>query len=274
MARTDTLSILASAETKDKLKEITGKVIETIQKDAISSRLKNVDYSGDPTSGSVEVPRFNNATVDDYGTARAAGKGKSLINGGKVVINLDQDKELTTEIEFKDLQLYGVEDLLERRTAGHGLSAAAHLDRKFFEVAEAEGTAVTPTATETRAIIDEMLAAAESTKNDWVDGIDREALAIVVKPEVMNEIRDYVDSVDGGSENGTTAKYHGAEIYSNFRQTADIIVMAKGALAQPLMLNDYEAEKIPLSESFVAETFLHYGTKAVAPDLVWTYTEE
>ena len=45
----------------------------TQQESAISEKMKNTDYSGDPTSGSVEIDRFKNAQVDDYGTARAAG---------------------------------------------------------------------------------------------------------------------------------------------------------------------------------------------------------
>ena len=61
------------------------------------------------------------------------------------------------------------------------------------------------------------------------------------------------------------------DVYSNFRQDADIVLMYKGAVGQPVAISDYTAEKIPLSESFATETYLHYGTKAVMPDLIWTY---
>ena len=50
MARQDTLSILDTKEAKDKLAEAGGKLIENIQKNALSSILKNTEYSGDPTS--------------------------------------------------------------------------------------------------------------------------------------------------------------------------------------------------------------------------------
>ena len=275
MARTDALSILAAQETKDKLAELGGKLIESIQKNAVSSYLKNTEYSGDPTTGSVEINRFANATVDDYGTAREAGAGKKLMNSGKVVINLDQDKEITTEIEFKDIKLFGINGLLDRRTKNHDKRAIAHLDRAFFACAEAAGAEFTPeTATEYIDIVDEMIAAAESTVNDYVDGVDREDLAFAIKPTVFNALRKYIDTTDGGAENGTVNKIHSVDVYSNFRQTADIVLMFKGAVGQPVALSDYTAEKIPLSESFAAETYLHYGTKAVMPDLIWTYTNE
>ena len=84
MARTDALSITTNGSTADKLAESYGKVIGSIQKGAISEKIKNTDYSGDPTTGSVEVNRFNNAASNNYGTARTAGAGSKLINGGKV----------------------------------------------------------------------------------------------------------------------------------------------------------------------------------------------
>ena len=233
MARTDALSILASQGTKDKLIELGGQLIESIQKNAISSYLKNKDYSGDPNTGSVEINRFANASVDDYGTARAAGKGNALLNSGKVTVNLDQDKELTTEIEFKDLKLFGINDLLTRRTANHGKRAVAHLDRVFFSVAEAAGTPVETEATEYIDIVDAMIANAESTVNEFVDGVDREDLALSIKPTVLNSLRKYVDKIDGGSERGVVEKIHGVETFSNFRQTADIVLMYKGAVIVP-----------------------------------------
>ena len=78
MARTDALSITTNGSTADKLAESYGKVIDSIQKGAISEKIKNTDYSGDPTTGSVEVNRFNNAASNNYGTARTATVAKLL----------------------------------------------------------------------------------------------------------------------------------------------------------------------------------------------------
>ena len=105
MARTDALSIYTDSNTRDKLAEIQGFVIDTIQKNAVSEKMKNNEYSGDPAAGSVEIDRFKNAQVDNYGTARAAGAGAKILNTGKVTINIDDDKEIVEEIAKKDVKL-------------------------------------------------------------------------------------------------------------------------------------------------------------------------
>ena len=71
--RQDALNIYVNGETKDKLAETYGDVIEAVQKGAVSEQIKNKNYSGDPTTGSVVINRFKNATVDDLGTARTGG---------------------------------------------------------------------------------------------------------------------------------------------------------------------------------------------------------
>ena len=143
MAKTDALSILESAETKEKLAELDGKLIDAIQKEALSVRLKNTDYSGDPTTGSVVINRFKNSASAEYGTARKNGKGSQVSNNGKVTINLDVDREIIEEIENKDLKLFAVGGLAERRTANHSKRMAAELDRAFFTLAEKKAKAVT-----------------------------------------------------------------------------------------------------------------------------------
>ena len=115
MARTDALSINIDANTADKLAEIQGFVIDTIQKNAVSEKMKNTEYSGDPNTGSVEIDRFKNAQVDDYGTARTAGAGKKILNTGKVTININEDKEIVEEIAKKDVKLYGIASIMDKR---------------------------------------------------------------------------------------------------------------------------------------------------------------
>ena len=88
------LNITTDGSTKDALAESYGNLLDSFQKGAVSEQLKNKNYSGDPTTGSVKVDRFKNAATEDYGTARAVGKGKALTNSGKVTINLDTDKEI------------------------------------------------------------------------------------------------------------------------------------------------------------------------------------
>lgn len=268
MARQDTLSILTSGTTKDKLAELDGALIESVQKDALSARLKNTEYSGDPTTGSVEINRFKNAEAADYGTARKAGKGTALKNTGKVTVNINVDKEIVEEIANKDLQLFGIAGLADRRTANHSKRVAAALDNAFFAEAEAAGHGVDTDAEAIEDVVEAVIQNVETTKNDWVDGVDRSDLVLTLTPAVYGKLRNHVDVIDGGHEGEEIRMFHGVEIHSNVRQTKGIICMYKGAVAQPVLINQYDAEKIGLSNDVAIELFYSYGTKAVMPDLI------
>ncbi len=269
MARQDALSIIFdSKETKDKLAEAGGKLIENIQKNALSSILKNTEYSGDPTSGSVEINRFQNAESNDYGTARSNSKGDKIKNG-KVTINIDQDKEIVEEVANKDLRMFGISDIVDRRTKNHANRAIAELDRAFFETAETAATAVTTSETDIVEIVEALIQKAETVKNEYVDGVDRSMLVITATPSAYGKLRKYIDQVDGGAGNESIGMFHGVEIHSNVRQTADLLIQARGSIAQPVAIDEYEAERIPQSNDFSIDLFYSYGTKAVTPDLVF-----
>lgn len=268
MARTDAMSILTSQETADKLAELDGQLIENIQKDALSTVLKNTQYSGDPTTGSVEINRFKNAEAAAYGTARAAGEGAKLMNSGKVVINLDQDKEIVEEIAWKDLKLFGIVGLADRRTANHSKRAAADLDRVFFAVAEAAATEVEITKDAIEEALEEVIVNLETTNNDWVDGVERADMAVTLNPTTYSKVRNYIDKIDGGAGKEAVEYFHGVRVYSNVRQTVDVLLQRVGSVAQPAMFQQYAAEKIGLSNDCAIELFYSYGTKAVTPDLI------
>lgn len=134
MARINSLNILLESEGKDYLSELYGKVIENVQKALISSGMKNTDLSGDPVSGTVEAKRFANATSRDYGTARSNGKGDA-VKASPVTVAIDQDKEIVEELEEKDIKLYGVDGVLDKRANNHVLRMAAELDTAFFKAA-------------------------------------------------------------------------------------------------------------------------------------------
>lgn len=268
MARTDALNIYVDNSTLDKLAESYGNVIEAVQKDAVSEQIKNKNYSGDPSTGSVEIDRFKNAQIDDLGTARTGGKGNSLKDTGKVTINIDTDKEIVEELANKDVKLFGLAGMAERRRANHTKRMIAYLDNEFFAAAEDEGTAIEPTGTTLAEQIEELIQSVETTQNDWVDGVDRDMLVITVKPSLYGHLLNYIDSVPN-SINGLADNYfHKVRIFSNHRQTADAICMIEGAVAQPVVVNQYEAEKIPLSNDIALELFFSKGTKAVMPDLI------
>ena len=195
MARQDTLNIYVNGETKDKLAETYGEVIDAVQKGAISEQIKNKNYSGDATTGTVEINRFKNATIDDLGTARAGGKGNALDNGGKVVVSVDTDKEIVEELSKKDIKLFGLAGMAEKRKANHIKRMIAYLDSQFFACAEAEGTEVTLTKTAIAEKLEELILAVETTVNDFVDGVDRDMLVLTVDPATYSAVQNYIDSV-------------------------------------------------------------------------------
>jgi len=268
MARQDALSIYIDNSTADKLAETYGEVIEAVQKGAISEQIKNKNYSGDPTTGSVEIDRFKNATINDLGTARTGGKGDGLKNTGKVTIKVDTDKEIVEEIAKKDIKLYGIDGMAEKRKDNHIKRMIAYLDTQFFACAVSEGTSTTLTGSNIAEKLEDMIQKVETTTNDWVDGVDRDLLVLTVKPSVYGALLNYIDSVPNSLTGLKEDYFHGVRIYSNHRQSKDVICMIDGAIGQLVTTDEYNAEKIPLSNDIALELFFSKGTKAVMPDLI------
>lgn len=269
MARQDALSIYINDTDKDKLAETYGEVIEAIQKGAISEQIKNKNYSGDPTTGSVEIDRFKNAEINDKGTARTNAKGDKIKDTGKVTINVDTDKEIVEEIAKKDIKLYGISGMAERRKGNHIKKLEAYLDKEFFACAEKEGTEVSGITGSTVAEkLEALIQSVETTVNDWVDGVDRDMLVLTVTPKVYGELANYIDSVPNSLSGLKDELFHKVKIFSNHRQTKDAICMLDGAIGQLVVTDQYDAEKIPLSNDIALELFFSKGTKAVTPDLI------
>lgn len=275
MARIESLGILLETTGRDYLSELYGKVIENVEKTLISGPMKNRDLSGDPQSGSVEAKRFVNATAQNYGTARAAGAGNK-IKARPVTIAIDQDREIVEELEQKDITLYGVDGVLERRARNHVQRMAAELDNKFFETADEAATALNMSGyatveEELEAIIQEC----ETTQNGFVDGVPRAMMHLVLSPKYYGKVRNSLDKNTNNANVDTAAEefytWHGVRVQScvHLPTGRDYILMVEGAVAQPVMSNAYNAEKIPLSEAYGVSIFFHYGTKAVMPDLIF-----
>lgn len=275
MARITALSILTQdGEGKEYLAELYGKTIENVQKNLVSFGMKNVDLSGDPASGSVEAKRFVNATSQAYGTARAAGAGNK-VKAKPVIVAIKSDSEIVEEIEEKDTRLYGVDGLLDRRAANHVLRMAAELDTEFFSVAAAN--AVVVEIAEGTAIEDELeqvIQECENTKNDFVDGVPRSMMHLVLNTAYYGKVRNNLDKQTRSNVDTTAEEFytwHGVECKSCVNLPAGVkyLLMVDGAVAQPIMANQYTAEKIPLSEAYGVSLFYHYGTEAVTPDLIF-----
>jgi len=242
MARQNAVDIYISDEEKDQLAETYGEVIEAIQKGAISEQIKNKNYSGDPSTGSVEISRFSNATVNDQGTARTNGAGDKLSNKGKVTINVDTDKEIVEEFNKKDLKLHGVTGIAEKRKANHIKRMIAYLDTQFFAKAEEEGTALTIPAEITALAekLEALIQSVETTVNDFVDGVDRDMLVVTVTPRVYGALANYIDSVPNSINGLNDEIFHKVRIFSNHRQTKDAICMIDGAVGQLVTTDEYD----------------------------------
>lgn len=267
MARTDARQIFVSETDKDKLAETYGGVIESVQKGAVSEQIKNKNYSGDPTTGSVEISRFVNATIKDQGTARAGGKGDNLLNK-PVTVNIDTDKEIVEEFNKTDLRLHGVTGIAEKRKVNHSKRMQAYLDREFFACAEKEGAEFTMTGDTIIEKLESLILDVEETNNDYVDGVDRELLVLTVKPTVYSKVKNYINEVANSLTGVTDNIFNDVRIFSNHRQTKDAICMIDGAVAQPVVTDEYDVEKIPLSNNYGLELFFSKGTKAIMPDLI------
>lgn len=272
MARITSLNVLLTDTGKDFLSEQYGKVIANIQKNPISSQLKNTDLSGSPTSGTVEAKRFVNATSQAYGTARSGGKANA-VKAKPIVISIDQDEEILEEVEHKDVSLYGVDNFVERRAAECERKMTNKLEHAFFDTAAKAGTQVTPVGTTPEAIAEELIQSVETVSNDFVDGVERNMIALVCNPAFYGKLRTYLDATTHNTEGEAINTYHGVRIFSSTYLPNDVkaIAMAYGSVAQPVLPTIAPAEKIQLSNAYSFGMFYDYGTKAVTEDLIFVY---
>lgn len=270
MSRINALNILTTGEGKEKLAESYGKVIENVQKSTISGLLKNTDLSGTPEAGTVEAKRFVNSVSNVYGTARTGGKGQAL-KTTPVVIAIDTDRELINEVEEKDTALYGVDGLIAKKSAMNEKAMRRELERAFFTVAGTEGTTATLTATAINEKVEELIQLVENTKNDYVDGVDRDMIAVVLNTATYGALRNYLDTTAVANVDtavGEMGMFHGVRVFSSVYTDKAMIAMVDGAVAQPVLTTLDEAGKIPMSNAYHFGMFFSYGTKAVMPDLI------
>lgn len=272
-SRIASLSISLLETGKDKLAEEYGKVIDNLQHVTLASRLKNNDLSGDPTSGTVEAKRFANIVGKAYGNARG-GKAQ-YVKADPVIIAINDNTEYLEEIEEKDLQTYGVDGLIARRTKNHQNGLAVELDTKFFAEAVDKGTKFTKTKTNIEDVIEEAIQVIETKKNEFVNGVPRNLIKVIMSPAIYGQLRNKINAVSNSNNLGQVANWEGGvfnnvEVFSSVFLPAgiDFVVMAEGSIAQPVMTSTYNPEKIPLTDSVAFGLFAYKGTKAVTSDLI------
>jgi hypothetical protein len=276
MARTQALSIYVNESTKAELINKIGGVFENLAKATVSGKLKSKNF--EEKAGSFEYKRFANATSQAYGTARSEGKGQKIKAPG-VVVNLDQDKEIVEEVNAFDGASFTEEDLnafLKRRQVAIEQSIARDLDRAFFgciSASTATKGADVSKADNIREQIGEIIVALETTSNEYVDGVEREQMALVVSPALYQAIKNELN--DCYNFAGTTADeifkgLDGVAVFSSNRLPSGVsyVLMTMDAIAQPVMITNTEIEKIPLSNEYAVEAFYRYGANVIAKDLV------
>lgn len=284
MARQNSLNIqdYLNDEVMDNLAETLDGVIENIQAGCVSEALKAKNGSGDPTTGSVEYKRFANATMQDKGTARANGKGNKL-KAEPVTVKLDDDKEIIEELQKKDLKLYGIDGMAKRRSKNAQDAIKTYYDRKFFRIARDAGIQVARVSGDTtKKIVDRLISTAKVTKNDFVDGVEDDLIALVVNTKYKNDLKDYLDSLPNGTtpSNGAIGMYQSVITYESNRMPSDVsaMVMLKEAIALPNYTSEYGAEKVPFDDAIALELFAYSGGEALVPELIlydcdYTYTK-
>jgi hypothetical protein len=279
--RITALNILLDPTGKAYLAELYGKVIENVQKSTISGALKNKSLSGDPTTGTVEASRYQNSASKVYGTARGAHAGDS-VKAKPVTISIDVDREIIEELEAKDVKLYGVDGVLDRRSANHVQSMVRELEEAFFlEMAANAEIQFTPSSVGNTVAesLEEMFVALSKVRNSYVNGINRSLMTLILDPATYSSIRNYLDTAVQNANVNTAAEsfgvFHGVKVYESIYLPAGVrgVLETAGSVAQPVMSNSYTAEKIELSNAYAVELFYSFGTKIVTPDLVmvWKY---
>lgn len=261
---------------KDVLAESFAPMIANVMKKTLAGRLKNTEGSGTPVQGgSMVFTRMSNSLSKPYGTARTALAGEDLAFS-KVILYINTDREIVNEVENKDLRLYTIEELIAKKRVSNEKSMIRELEKAFFTETVSAGAQFTPSvlATDVAKEAEELIVEVETTENDFVDGIDRDSLALVASVAKYSELRNYIDTAIGNA-NITVGEelinyFHGVPVYSNlFIPTGiELICMAIGATAQQVVITDYDANKVPFGNAWSIELYYSYGTKAVMPDLI------
>ena len=259
---------------KDDLRIQYSQIQGTIAATTISGQFKNTNYLNEPVrGGTVKVKRFKSSIVDTYGTARTNSAGRKLQNNGVDVL-IDTDKEIAEEISGKDALLYmegGRAALLDARRTDYATSMAVVLENAYFLALQT--AAVTVDLSSVSSVQDKVLLlirTLEAVDNENVDKVDRSQMVLLLSPEWFDELKKYTytlpNPIDGGAD---VRFFHNVRVEMAVRQTVDATIQVIGAVAQPVVMDEYKVEDIQMSNDKVAYLSFYYGTKVVMPDLVF-----
>lgn len=277
MALTQALSIYSAEEAKAYLRNVIVGIFENLGAKTVSARLKSKNANLTQAAGSYEFKRFANATSQEYGTARTAAKGQKII-APSITVNLDTNREIVEEINLFDGQSFTQETfeaLVNRRKAAIQLAIERELDRAFFANIKTEGTNAGIDITLTDSIVaqlEDVIVKLVTTTNDYVDGVDRENMALIVSPKLYSKLKTELNDVynfSGTVEEGTFKGINGVAVFEALRlpEGVDYILLTMDSVAQPTLITGVDVEKIPLSNDYAISVFYRYGTKTLAKEL-------
>lgn len=266
--------MMQDGTTKENLKEVLNGVLENVSAKAVSEQIKAKNGSGNPEGGVIEYKRFVNAELQDKGTARKAGEGNK-VKAKPVKVYINDDKEIVEELQGKDVKLYGIDGMAERRKVNHQSAIIRYLDREFFKEI-LKGTKVEAKSS-IQDTIDDLLQRARNLKNDFIDGIESDMLVIVVDSTYRKGMKKILDELPNGTDPKEQAigMYDSVRVYESIRMPKGIrvAVMIDGAIAQPYYVSEYSAEKVPFDDAVALEDYLYKGTQALMEDTIF-YVEE
>lgn len=255
----------ADGVTEQVLSEAYGGVLENYSTNALSAIVKNSQWSGDPQSGSVEFDRILNTAVEDYNVS-AADKNFKI---EKVTVNVDTPKMIRERATQWDLDEYGIDGLIERKSDMYVNSMIMFGDRTFFETAETQGSEVILTADTDRDKLDELIRTITDAKTDYADGVDEGLIHVFLKSSIWDRLKANFDTLPNPAEGGRTLyDYNGVSVHRNFRQTKDAIIMVEGAGAMPIAPIGTAIDKIPGSVEYYIGLYFKYGVDFILPELV------
>lgn len=276
---TKALSIYADAQgNKADLRNIIVGIFENVGAKTVAGKLKSRNADLSKPAGSYEYKRFSNAESKEYGTARSTHTGANVI-AKPVVVNLDQNREIVENVNEFDANSFteeALESLLKRRQYDIQLSLERELDREFFSAAKLEGTAaeiVVDASKDIVAQLEEVILKLVTTKNKFVDGVDRENMALVVSPKLHSKLKtelNHVYNFSGSVESGPVPGINGVAVMEALRlpEGVDYVLITKDSIAQPVVIKDAVVGVWDGSIDVYYGTFYRYGTRVLAPELV------
>ena len=195
-----------------------------------------------------------------------------------IYVSEDVKAELRNKIAgvFENLAKKTISGMLKSKNGTLNEKAGSFEFKRFANATrQAYGTASGVTIDKTKPIVPQLeaaIVAMETTENEYVDGVDRELMALVLSPELYGLVKTELN--DCYNFAGTVADQvfkgiNGVASFSSNRLPAgvDFELIVMDSVAQPVMINGADIEKIPLSNEYAVEIFYRNGTKVLAKEL-------